>query len=156
MPCREKHCVQETLAFSTSGFGGLSAFGFRCGGKGDIRSLAERPAPGDGAPTREPPPAWHTYWFGRIGASCVSAIATAGRKKIGTKSADDVKLATILACENGSRRPTRAVLVFGRYENGNRHAHAVLVDLSQPARPIKPASQRTPLCTETVLVHGPY
>ena len=52
----------------------LVCFRLSLGGKGDIRSLAERPAPGDGAPTREPPPAWHTYWFGRIGASCVSAI----------------------------------------------------------------------------------
>ena len=63
----------ETLAFSTSGFGGLSAFGFRSAGK--RTSIAGRaPSPWYGAPTREPPPAWHTYWFGRIGASCVSAI----------------------------------------------------------------------------------
>ena len=64
---------EETLACSTSGFGGLSAFGFRSAGKG--RPIAGRaPSPWYGAPTREPPPAWHTYWFGRIGASCVSAI----------------------------------------------------------------------------------
>ena len=37
-------------------------------------------------------------------SSCQRAEGpTAGRKKIGTKSADDTKLATILACENGSR-----------------------------------------------------
>jgi hypothetical protein len=50
----------------------LSAFAQR--ERGD-RSLAERPAPGDGAPPRDPPPpAWHTYWFGRIGVSCVPTI----------------------------------------------------------------------------------
>ena len=56
----------ETLAFSTSGFGGLSAFGFRPSGKGEAFHLPNAQSR-FGASAREPSPAWHTYWFGRIG-----------------------------------------------------------------------------------------
>ena len=56
----------ETLAFSTSGFGGLSAFGFRPSGKGETFHLPNAQSR-VGASAREPSPAWHTYWFGRIG-----------------------------------------------------------------------------------------
>ena len=56
----------ETLACSTSGFGGLSAFGFRPSGKGETFHLPNAQSR-VGASAREPSPAWHTYWFGRIG-----------------------------------------------------------------------------------------